>query len=178
MGGERYKVVDPEDPCAAVQKILARYEGVKTITPEEYEDMLKTQGEAPPETKLVPQPSPTTKKTESASEPEACRISRSEDGGLVLEGPCGDMLKDLLEYLGIETGSGETSEIVSKIEEISKEISEQASKIKETIEETLGEKLEDVREAVEEVIEEKFEELMEELEEGLEEDYEEEEYWE
>jgi len=178
MGRERSKVVDRDDPCAAVQKTLAKYEGVKVITPEEYEAM-KSQRDVAPEIKSVSQPNLTTEetKTETTSKPEACRIFRSEDGKLVLEGPCDEALRGLLEYLGVaKTDSAETS-IASKIEELSKQVLE----INETIEETINEKLDDGRETVEEVIEEKFEELREELEEGLEEeyeDYEEEEYWE
>ena len=39
--GIKYKVVDPRDPCAAVNRVLAKHEGLKLITPKDYEAILK-----------------------------------------------------------------------------------------------------------------------------------------
>ena len=40
--GKRYKVVDFEDSCSSVNKVLAKHEGSKIITPAEYEKMKLT----------------------------------------------------------------------------------------------------------------------------------------
>ena len=37
MGGVKYKVVDPKDPCAPIHRVLARHEESKVISPETYE---------------------------------------------------------------------------------------------------------------------------------------------
>ena len=39
IDGEKYKVINPEDPGAAINRVLARHEGVKVITPQEYEEL-------------------------------------------------------------------------------------------------------------------------------------------
>lgn len=39
--GRKYKVVDPKDPCASVNKVLAKQEGSTMITPAEYRDLVK-----------------------------------------------------------------------------------------------------------------------------------------
>ena len=41
MGGVKYKVVDPKDPCASIHRVLARREGSKVISPETYEVLKK-----------------------------------------------------------------------------------------------------------------------------------------
>jgi len=41
MDGKQYKVVDPKDPCAAVNKVLAKHEGSEIISPKEYEALTK-----------------------------------------------------------------------------------------------------------------------------------------
>jgi len=41
IDGVKYKVADPEDSCYAVNKVLAKHEGSKLITPKEYEAVLK-----------------------------------------------------------------------------------------------------------------------------------------
>jgi hypothetical protein len=40
VGGLKYKVVNPKDPCAPIHRVLARHEGIKVISPETY-DVLK-----------------------------------------------------------------------------------------------------------------------------------------
>lgn len=37
VDGVKYKVVNPADPCAVVNRVLAKHEGAKLITPKEYE---------------------------------------------------------------------------------------------------------------------------------------------
>jgi len=39
--GVGYKVVDPLDNCAAVQKVLAKHQGLKVIYPKDYEALQK-----------------------------------------------------------------------------------------------------------------------------------------
>ena len=41
IGGVKYKVVDPKDPCAPIHRVLARHEGSKVISPETYEALKK-----------------------------------------------------------------------------------------------------------------------------------------
>jgi len=41
LRGQRYKVVDPRDSCAALNRVLAKHEGVEVITPKEYDALLK-----------------------------------------------------------------------------------------------------------------------------------------
>ena len=41
IGGEKYKVVNPEDPCSSVNKVLAKHEGSTILTPTEYEAIMK-----------------------------------------------------------------------------------------------------------------------------------------
>lgn len=36
INGKIFKVVKPEDACAAINRVLARHEGLTVITPEEY----------------------------------------------------------------------------------------------------------------------------------------------
>ena len=47
IDGEKFKVIKPEDPCSAVNRVLARHEGVKVITSKEYEAMLKAKTQEP-----------------------------------------------------------------------------------------------------------------------------------
>lgn len=47
IDGEKYKVINPEDPCAAINRVLARHEGAKVITPQEYEAILKSKTQEP-----------------------------------------------------------------------------------------------------------------------------------
>jgi hypothetical protein len=39
IDGVNYKVVDPKNPCAPINRVLARHEGSKVISPETYEKM-------------------------------------------------------------------------------------------------------------------------------------------
>ena len=41
IDGQKFKVVDPEDSCSSVQKVLAKHQGMKVISPSEYDLMLK-----------------------------------------------------------------------------------------------------------------------------------------
>jgi len=41
VDGKKFKVVDPSDPCSSVNRVLAKHEGAKMITPNEYEVILK-----------------------------------------------------------------------------------------------------------------------------------------
>ena len=36
VDGVKYKIVDPRDACAALNRVLAKHEGVKVITPTGY----------------------------------------------------------------------------------------------------------------------------------------------
>ena len=40
IGGEKYKVVNPDDACSSVNKVLAKHEGAIVLTPSEYEAIL------------------------------------------------------------------------------------------------------------------------------------------
>jgi hypothetical protein len=40
MHGKKYKVVNPKDACAAINRVLARHEGLTVITPDEYKTLL------------------------------------------------------------------------------------------------------------------------------------------
>ena len=35
INGQKFKVVEPNDPCRTIQKVLAKQQGRKVITPEE-----------------------------------------------------------------------------------------------------------------------------------------------
>lgn len=41
IGGKKFKVVDPKDACAVVNKVLAKHEGAEIISPKEYDAMMK-----------------------------------------------------------------------------------------------------------------------------------------
>ena len=41
LRGQKCKVVDPSDSCAALNRVLAKHEGAKVITPKEYDALLK-----------------------------------------------------------------------------------------------------------------------------------------
>ena len=43
IDGQKYKVVDPRDSCAAVQRVLGKHQGMKVISPGEYKLMTKLQ---------------------------------------------------------------------------------------------------------------------------------------
>jgi hypothetical protein len=40
VDGKKFKVVDLKDPCAAINRVLARHEGLTIITPKEYENLV------------------------------------------------------------------------------------------------------------------------------------------
>ena len=42
IDGKKFKVIDPEDPCSAINRVLAKYEGAEVISFKEYETRLKT----------------------------------------------------------------------------------------------------------------------------------------
>lgn len=41
LDGKKYKVVDPRDNCAAINRVLAQHEGATVVSPREYELMTK-----------------------------------------------------------------------------------------------------------------------------------------
>lgn len=41
IDGKMVKVVDPQDACAAVQRVLAKHQGLEVISPKEYEALTK-----------------------------------------------------------------------------------------------------------------------------------------
>ena len=40
VNGKKFKVVDPKDACAAVNKVLAKHEGSTILTEQQYEDLI------------------------------------------------------------------------------------------------------------------------------------------
>ena len=42
LRGQPYKIIDPRDSCAALNRVLAKHEGAKVITPKEHEALLTT----------------------------------------------------------------------------------------------------------------------------------------
>ena len=41
VGGKLFKIVDPHDVCASLNKVLAKQEGATIITPEAFEKLKK-----------------------------------------------------------------------------------------------------------------------------------------
>ncbi len=44
VGNVKYKVVDPKDPCAPIQRVLAKHEDAKVISPETYKVLKQKTG--------------------------------------------------------------------------------------------------------------------------------------
>ena len=39
INGQKFKVVEPKDPCQTIQKVLAKQQGRQVITPEQYKKL-------------------------------------------------------------------------------------------------------------------------------------------
>ncbi|GAI95645.1 unnamed protein product [marine sediment metagenome] len=41
IDGVSYKVIDPQDNCAVIQRVLARHQGLRILSPEEFKELTK-----------------------------------------------------------------------------------------------------------------------------------------